>query len=93
MARDALPNELRPAGYTASLDVAHPDCRAAPRYPVRVDSACPSASLPGGAAVEADWRALAIEQTGRLPANGRTAEVLEVVTSGEARDAASVRAA
>ena len=52
----------------------------------------PSAALPPEAAVEADWQVFGIEQTGQLArANGRTADVVEIVTNCEARDAASVR--
>jgi hypothetical protein len=52
----------------------------------------PSAALPGEAAVEADWQVFGIEQTGQLArANGRTSDVVEIVTSCEKRDAASVR--
>jgi hypothetical protein len=52
----------------------------------------PSAALPAEDAVEADWQVFGIEQTGQLKrANGRTSDVVEIVTSCEARDAASVR--
>lgn len=52
----------------------------------------PSAVLPPADAVETDWQVFGIEQTGQLArANGRTADVVEIVTSCEARDAAAVR--
>ena len=52
----------------------------------------PSAALPPADAVETDWQVFGIEQTGQLArANGRTADVVEIVTSCEARDAAAVR--
>ncbi len=52
----------------------------------------PSAALPPVDAVEADWQVFGIEQTGQLArANGRTADVIEVVTGCEKRDAAAVR--
>ena len=52
----------------------------------------PSAPLPPASAVEADWQVFGIEQTGQLArANGRTSDVVEIVTSCEARDAAAVR--
>ncbi|MBK6026037.1 hypothetical protein QOZ96_002469 [Brevundimonas nasdae] len=52
----------------------------------------PSAALPSSDAVEADWQVFGIEQTGQLArANGRTSDVVEIVTSCEARDAKAVR--
>ena len=52
----------------------------------------PSAALPSADAVETDWQVFGIEQTGQLArANGRTADVVEIVTSCEARDAATAR--
>ncbi|QTC87529.1 hypothetical protein [Brevundimonas pondensis] len=52
----------------------------------------PSAALPPADAVETDWQVFGIEQTGQLArANGRTADVVEIVTSCEARDTAAVR--
>ena len=52
----------------------------------------PSAALPPGDAVETDWQVFGIEQTGQLArANGRTSDVVEIVTACEARDAAAVR--
>lgn len=52
----------------------------------------PSATLPPADAVEADWQVFGIEQTGQLArANGRTADVIEVVAACERRDAEAIR--
>lgn len=52
----------------------------------------PSAALPPVDAVEADWQVFGIEQTGQLArANGRTSDVVEIVTSCERRDAEAIR--
>lgn len=52
----------------------------------------PSAALPTPDAVEADWQVFGIEQTGQLArANGRTSDVVEIVTACEKRDAQAIR--
>ena len=51
-----------------------------------------SAALPPETAVEADWQVFGIQQTARLSeANGRTADVIAVVETCEARDRQAVR--
>lgn len=55
-------------------------------------SPVPSATLPPETAVEADWQVFGIQQTARLSeANGRTADVISVVESCEARDRQAVK--
>lgn len=52
----------------------------------------PSAAAPAETADETDWQVFGIEQTGQLAkANGRTSDVVEIVKTCEARDAASAR--
>ena len=55
-------------------------------------SPVPSAALPPETAVEADWQVFGIQQTARLSeANGRTADVIAVVETCEARDRQAVK--
>lgn len=52
----------------------------------------PSAALPPVDAAEADWQVFGIEQTGQLArANGRTSDVVEIVTSCERRDVEAIQ--
>lgn len=52
----------------------------------------PSALVPAVDGGEQDWQVFGIEQTGQLAkANGRTADVVAIVTTCEARDAAAAR--
>lgn len=54
--------------------------------------AVPSAAFPQDTSDVRDWQVFGVEQTGQLAkSNGRTADVIEVVKSCEARDAASAR--
>lgn len=60
--------------------------------PAGWSKAIPSALAPAEDGDETDWQVFGIEQTGQLAkANGRTADVIEVVTACEARDAAAAR--
>lgn len=80
------------AGCAGSIQVLTPTAGCSSLIPSGWTEPVPSAALPGEAAVEADWQVFGIEQTGQLArANGRTSDVVEIVTSCEARDAASVR--
>ena len=52
----------------------------------------PSAAFPADGTDERGWMAFGVQQTGQLvTANGRTSDVIAVVTACEARDAAAVR--
>ena len=52
----------------------------------------PSAALPPEASDERDWMVFGVQQTGQLRlANGRTADVLGIVTACEKRDSEAVR--
>src|SRR5690606_25669696 len=52
----------------------------------------PSAALPPAESNERDWMVFGVAQTGQLrTANGRTADVIGIVTACEARDAAAAR--
>ena len=55
-------------------------------------AAVESAALPPAEAVAGDWVSFGVAQTGQLgKANGHTADVLEIVSTCEARDAAALR--
>jgi len=79
-------------GCAGSIQVLTPTAGCSSLIPTGFVEPVPSASLPGVNAVEADWQVFGIEQTGQLGrANGRTSDVVEIVTACEKRDAASVR--
>ena len=75
-----------------SIQVLAPTAGCSSLIPARWTEPVPSAALPPAEAVEADWQVFGIEQTGQLArANGRTSDVVEIVTGCEARDAAAAR--
>ena len=52
----------------------------------------PSAALPAEPSDERDWMAFGVAQTGQLrTANGRTSDVVQIVTACERRDAEAIR--
>lgn len=52
----------------------------------------PSATLPAEPSDERDWMAFGVAQTGQLrTANGRTSDVVQIVTACERRDAEAIR--
>jgi len=87
-----LPIALLVSGCAGSIQMQGPTVGCSSLIPRGWTEPVPSAALPSSAAVEADWQVFGIEQTGQLArSNGRTADVIEVVTSCEARDAEAVR--
>lgn len=87
-----LPISLLAGGCAGSIQVLTPTAGCSSLIPAGWTEPVPSAALPPANAVEADWQVFGIEQTGQLArANGRTADVVEIVTGCEKRDAASVR--
>ena len=80
------------AGCAGSIRVPAPTAGCSSLIPAGWTEPVPSAALPPADAVEADWQVFGIEQTGQLArANGRTSDVVEIVTRCEARDAAAIR--
>lgn len=80
------------AGCAGSIQVLTPTAGCSSLIPTGWTEPVPSAALPPADAVESDWQVFGIEQTGQLArANGRTADVLEIVKGCERRDAAAVR--
>ena len=79
-------------GCAGSTQVLAPTVGCSSLIPAGWTDPVPSAALPPADALEADWQVFGIEQTGQLArANGRTSDVVQIVTSCEARDAAAVR--
>lgn len=75
-----------------SIQIATPAAGCSSIVPERWGDPVPSAAFPPDAATIRDWQVFGVEQTGQLArSNGRTADVIEVVRSCEARDAEAVR--
>lgn len=80
------------AGCAGSIRVSAATAGCSSLIPAGWTDPVPSAALPPAEAVETDWQVFGIQQTGQLArANGRTADVVEIVTSCERRDAAAIR--
>lgn len=82
-----------PSGACAgSIQIATPAAGCSSLVPAGWAEPVPSAAFPQDTASVRDWQVFGVDQTGQLAkANGRTADVLEVVTACEKRDAAAVR--
>jgi hypothetical protein len=79
-------------GCAGSTRVLAPNSGCSTLIPSTWAEPVPSARAPAVEAGEADWQVFGIEQTGQLAkANGRTADVVQIVTTCEARDAAAAR--
>lgn len=89
-----LPVVLLCAACAGSIQVLTPAAGCSSLVPAGWTEPVPSAAFPANLADVRDWQVFGVEQTGQLAkANGRTSDVIEIVRSCEARDAAAVRQA
>lgn len=80
------------AACASSPTIVGPTAPCTALIPVGWTEPVPSAALPPEPADERDWMAFGVQQTGQLRiANGRTADVVGIVTACEKRDAEAVR--
>lgn len=80
------------AGCANSVQVLTPGAGCSSLIPAGWSEPVPSAAFPADDAGETEWRVFGVRQTGQLvTANGRTFDVVGIVTACEARDREAIR--